>query len=162
MRLEREECLSNVYNSAYNTLKKKTRSWATRLIKNHLDVRESCRLAHSVPNTYGVVYIIRTFLFHRAGHRRDLATTNYRPKTTLLLFPSWRSTFLIEFENAHYLYMLCLRTYNTQLGTYIIIRMATNIPITTTRTMITATVTVAERRNRDRNTVVQHISTFKL
>jgi len=48
--------LSNVYNSVYNTLKKKTRSWATRLIKNHLDVRESRSLAHGVPNTYSVIY----------------------------------------------------------------------------------------------------------
>lgn len=35
----------------YNTLKKKTRSWAMRLIKNHLDIRESCHLAHGVLNT---------------------------------------------------------------------------------------------------------------
>lgn len=96
--------------------KKKTRSWATRLIKNHLDVWESCNLAHGVPNPHTYIYI-SLFIIYIYGHFLSIArviVAIWQPQITDLEGSS-SSFFCPEGQHfnrirkcrhrAHYLYM---------------------------------------------------------
>lgn len=93
------------------TQKKKTRSWATRLIKTHLDVWESCHLAHGVPNPH-----ISLFIIYIYGHFLSIArviVAIWQPQITDLEGSSSFSVLKVNIFNrirkcrhrAHYLYV---------------------------------------------------------